>query len=120
MFRAPIKYRRGRWINCLLIFSFLRRFFGAVVVVDENAHGGPVQVIELAGFQRPKKSRKADQSEEQSRRNEKDENVHVYPSRMAFRRSAFRVTTSDDDDMAMAATRGVARPKTANGTAMTL
>jgi len=89
-----------------------------VGVVIEDALGGAVEIVELAGAHRPKEGAKPGQAEEQRRRYEDEEAVHGVRARPS--RIALAITISDDVDMAMAARSGVTKPATASGTAARL
>jgi hypothetical protein len=90
-----------------------------LVVFEQDAMGDAVEIVELSRSQGPEEGGEAEQAEKQRRRDQVQDDVHDY-TRDRLRRSAFKVTTSDDDDMAMAATSGVTRPSTASGTVTAL
>ena len=94
------------------IGRFLRDFF-----VDQNSLSGSIQIIELARFQGPKKACESQQAKEQCSGDKKYQHAH---DRIQLRRRALSVTSSEEDDMATAAIRGVTRPHTASGTAARL
>ncbi len=96
------------------------------VVVQEDPVGRPLKIIILTGFERPQKCEQAAQAQTQRDGNEEQQGRHqpspstgAFPAR-AVRRKAFRVTMTEEADMAMAAIRGVTSPDTATGTAMRL
>ena len=86
-----------------------------IVVVEQDAVAGAVEIVELAGLQRPQEGGQAEQAQHQGQRDQPDAGR---PSARAarFRRSALTMTRSDEVDMAIAATSGVTRPATASGT----
>ena len=99
-----------------LAFRMLRG--PAVLILEQDAVGGPVQVVELAGLQSPEESDQPDTPE-----NEGDGNEHQKVGQPVLPRDSRRalpITTSDDVDMAIAAIRGVTNPATAIGTVNTL
>jgi len=74
------------------------------IVVVENPVGRTLQIVELTGFHRPDKGRKASQAESKRQGNENHENVHAaFPALRAF-----KVTMIDEPDIASAAISGVA------------
>lgn len=76
-----------------------------VIVIEQDTVRRSVQVIELAAFQRPKEGGEANEAEAKGDRNQVDEDIHEAEPRLS--RSAFSMTSSDDDDIAIAATSGV-------------
>jgi hypothetical protein len=102
------------------------------VFSEEDPLGGAVKVFVLPRLEAPEKAAKADEAEDDARRNEDRKRGHAYPARnRAARRegkaapftlslSALPTTAIEDADIATAATRGVTRPATATGTAMQL
>jgi len=107
-----------------------------LIVIIEYPCCSAIQVVKLAAFHRPKKSRQAYCAEKQCDRDQYEQGIHAAASlsrsttclsalrrfarMIQFRRTALVVTRIDDDDMASAAISGVAKPKTASGTAITL
>lgn len=84
------------------------------VVVEQDALGGTIWVVELAAAERPYESAQAQQAQEQGGRDQIGEHAHRRaPSR---RRRALPTTTSDAADMHKAATR----PAIASGMVITL
>lgn len=89
------------------------------VIVEQDAMGGTVEIIELSRLQCPEEGDQPAQSQQQGYRDQIDQDIHdTFPNLTLPRlnRRAFSVTTRDDDDIAMAATSGVTEPATANGT----
>ena len=70
----------------------------------------------MPAFQRPKESSQANSPKKQGRGDEKCENIHKPPYPRS--RNAFKDTVMEEADMAKAATKGVAKPATAIGTAI--
>ncbi len=91
--------------------------FRQLILVDEDAHRGPVRVVILPGAQRPEKGDKTAEAEQQCGRNEDEQAVHLTAQRS---RSELPMTISELDDIATAAISGVTRPAMASGTAKTL
>src|SRR5437868_6827601 len=91
------------------------------LVVRDRPPPCSLEIIVLAVPERPKKSCKANEPEQQRQRNEKYQNFHQ-PSSCVPRcaRSAFSITSRDEPDIAAAATSGVASPAIAKGTASRL
>src|SRR5262245_49396202 len=93
----------------------LDRVNGRRLVIHDGAPGGAVEVIVLAALERPQKAGEAKQAEGERHGHEEDQDFHGH---LAL--SAFAVTNTEDPDMAIAATSGVASPTMAIGTAMKL
>lgn len=91
-----------------------------LIIVHDGAPGGAVEVVELAGMERPEKGRERERSQSEGGRNEPGERAHVWKASarqgLVVNRRAFSVTAMDDVDMAIAATRGVTNPSMASGT----
>src|SRR5712692_3869451 len=86
-------------------------------VIEQDPTRGAVEVVELAGFERPKESGEPAKSERQSHRDEQQQPAHA---RLRARRSALPTTTNEELDMAAAASNGVISPSMASGTASRL
>ncbi len=99
--------RRNREWRCLI-----GRF-----LIDQNSLGGPVEIVELSRLKGPEKARQPKQPQKKGGGNQVDQHTH---GRTHLSRSAFRVTSRDEDDMATAARSGVTMPATARGTAARL
>ena len=120
--RAALSLQFACWLA-------LRRLDVAVV---EHAQGGAVEVLVLAGVERPQEHHQPQQAEQQGQRDQVDEHRHagtVRPLGTAVERdavprgrarSALAVTVIEEPDMASAAISGVTRPKIARGTAKRL
>ncbi len=94
-----------------------------VVLVEEDALGRPVEVLVLARAQRPEERREPEAAERERDRDEDDQRAHPptrSPAPRRARRSALRVTTIDEADIAIAAMSGVTRPAAARGAATAL
>ncbi len=87
----------------------------------KNAGSCALRILELARFQRPGEGGKPCKREADNAKEHEDEHIHgsqAYLERDgAAMRKAFRVTTAEDADMAIAAINGVTHP--ANATGMT-
>ncbi len=82
-------------------------------IVEQDAVGGAFQILVLAGAERPQEDREAAAAEQQARTEQVKDDVHqVRPCR----RKLFASTTSDEPDIAAAASQGVTNPATASGT----
>jgi hypothetical protein len=81
-----------------------------LIVVEQNTVGGTIQVLVLSVPQRPEKYRKRAHAEHQGRPNQPQNHIH------ARARKLLPMTSSEDDDIAAAASHGVTSPATANGT----
>src|SRR5262249_24574653 len=91
------------------------------IVVHDGAPCSAVKIVILTGLERPQEGTEPEETERQRQRYEIDQHFHgAYSSRLCVARSAFNVTRMDDPDMASAAMRGLAKPRIAIGTAMTL
>lgn len=88
-----------------------------LVVIDENADGGAIEIVILAGLQRPEEEGEAAKSEQQRAGDEDGEAVHLVAPRSL---SALATTMIEEPDMARAAISGVTTPAMASGTAMML
>jgi hypothetical protein len=81
------------------------------------------RILELTRAQRPNEGAQGRPGERQGRGDHVEQNVHAPgPFRLdpPARRNALRVTIADEEDMATAATSGVAQPASATGTASAL
>ena len=91
------------------------------VAFIKNACGCTLRILELARFQRPTEDGKPCKREADNAEKHEDEHIHDRPAYLerdgAAIRKAFRVTTAEDADMAIAAINGVTHP--ANATGMT-
>ncbi len=86
------------------------------VIVEQDALGGAVRVVELAVPERPEEGREPEEAQKKRGRDQVEQPGHrPRPSRRAL-----PTTSSDEPDMQTAAIRGVARPSTATGTAIRL
>ena len=88
-----------------------------VLIINQDAHPCAIQIIKLAGLQRPEKGEKANQAKPQRDGDEQQQTVHFAAPR---RRKALATTMMDDPEMAAAAISGVTSPMIARGTAITL
>lgn len=86
-----------------------------VPAVVEDAAAVPLGVVVLPCAQGIDEPCKANATQQQRNRDEISQDIHDQRTR-----SALSETVIDDDDIAKAAIRGVARPATASGTAITL
>ena len=73
-------------------------------------------VIELATAHAPDKGGQTQAAQKQGNRNQGAEDTHVF----TFMRNAFRITATEDPDMASAAISGVTKPAIAKGIANAL
>src|SRR5205814_1317509 len=88
------------------------------LIIRNCPPGRAVEIVILTGLERPQKSEQSNETEAQRQWHEDDEDFHQGLRGATLRaRSAFKVTSSDEPDMAAAATSGVARPAIARGTA---
>jgi len=86
-------------------------------VIDKDAQGCTIEIIELPARRRPEECRKPEQAKQQRYRDEDGNDAH---RAARLRRNAFTTTRIDEHDMASAATRGVTWPAIARGTASRL
>lgn len=82
------------------------------IVLQQDARGIPLEVIVLSVPERPQTRQKTRRAKADRNRNENHKYIH--------RRTAFRTTSMEDDDMTVAAISGVASPATATGIAIAL
>src|SRR6478735_7660929 len=95
------------------------------VVIPQNAPARSLEIAELAGAHAPEEGRQPQQSETECQGEQDHQDIHdatpvFCRGRPRPARSALSVTTSDEPDIATAATSGVAKPATAIGTATAL
>ena len=89
-----------------------------VPVVPQDAVTVALGIVELVASKRPDEGDKANAPQKQRNRNQIDERFHdASPYRS---RSALSDTVIEDDDIAKAAINGVAKPRSATGTAIML
>src|SRR5690606_22206410 len=88
-----------------------------VLVVDEDARGGALWILELPAAQRPEEGRQAGQAKAEGDRDQEQQAVHRAER---ISRSELATTMSELPDMATAAISGVTSPAMASGTAITL
>jgi hypothetical protein len=90
-------------------------------IVEQDARGRTIEILVLARVQRPQKRGEAKEPEKQGGGDQIKQGGHRSLSLAPRRkRSALRITNSEDEDIATAAISGVASPATASGTAITL
>ena len=87
------------------------------VFIDQDALGRAVEVIVLTAVHRPQKCGQTEQAHDQRGRYEDRQAGHSAALR---KRREFPTTSNDDNDIASAATKGVANPAIAIGTAKAL
>ncbi len=94
----------------------------ARLIVDQYTLCSTVEVIVLPGTNGPDERGKPDGTKKKRCRNQNQQNVQGIDSPLCRRcsRRAFKVTRSDEEDIATAATRGVTNPAIAKGTAQAL
>jgi len=89
------------------------------LVIHDGPPASAVEVVVLAGLERPQERAEPEQAQPQGQRNEVNQNFHPARSR-GLARSAFAVTRMEEPDIAIAAMSGVASPTIAIGTAIEL
>lgn len=89
----------------------------SLLVVEQNAVGRAFEVVVLAGAQRPQEHGQPAAAKDQARANQIEDDIHVRRPRS---RKLFAITSSDELDIASAASQGVTYPATASGTISTL
>ena len=87
------------------------------LVVEQDAPRRAVEILELAGIERPKKGNESAEAERERDGNEEKEAAHV---RLRAKRKALPMTMSEELDIASAASKGVTSPIIARGTASPL
>lgn len=91
------------------------------LIVNQDATRRALKIIILTRPDRPDERGEAQAAKQQRNGNEDRDDVHLGPSASSrFNRSAFIVTSRDEDDIATAATSGVTKPAIAKGTAIAL
>ena len=88
-------------------------------MIIENPRGVALRIVVLTVPDGPPEGGQAGQGEQERERREQQDDGHRRPP-VRFIRNALRVTTSDEPDMATAATSGLTRPKIAAGAATTV
>lgn len=86
-------------------------------VVEKNAAGGAIEIVELPGTKCPEEGDEPDKAECESDRDEQQQAIHDL---LRARRNALPTTASDEPDIASAAKSGVTNPSIASGTATRL
>jgi len=87
------------------------------IILDQDTHGGAVEILELAIANRPEECRETRKAKAEGERDEQQDAVH---RTAPLNRSALATTNSDDPDIAAAAINGVTWPRIASGTAIAL
>src|SRR5690606_30263404 len=118
--------------------SFCRQ--GRILLIQQDTDRRAVQILVLAGLQRPEETAQPDKTEANRSRDQIDEYTHCTGSGFIFiplkpataralaflrrrkplSRMALRTTTTEEQDMATAAKSGVTKPMTAKGSAIAL
>src|SRR4051812_40274149 len=98
----------GPWKRCGQPFGFHLRT-QRWLIIGNSPPGRAVEILILTALQRPEKSAQARQTKAKRQRHEKDEDFH-HGLRGTTRRtrSAFKITSREEPDIAAAATSGVA------------
>ena len=86
------------------------------VVVEKNAIRRAFHVLVLTAPQRPEENRQPATAEDETRPQQIQDDVHAN----LRRRKLLAITSSDELDIAAAASQGVTKPATASGTISTL
>lgn len=95
-----------------------RSLFLLPLVVQQYPPGGAVHIFILPRTQAPYESAEPQKTEDKRQGNKIQKHVHRYTRPRSLK--AFRMTASDDPDMATAATSGVTNPAIASGMATIL
>lgn len=90
-----------------------------ILVVDQNSVCGAVEILVLAGAKAPEECRQTQRPETNRARYQNHHDVHQ-ALLCSCSRKAFRVTISEEPDIASAAISGVSRPAAAAGAAIKL
>lgn len=105
----------------------MRKSLGAILrlLFFENAKCGPIQIIILPRLERPEERYQPEKSKKQSAGYQECKSGHTidlfeFAPLPSLSRRAFPITTTDDEDMAIAAISGLTKPSTAVGTAIIL
>jgi hypothetical protein len=88
------------------------------IVVEQDPVRRPVQIIVLPRPQRPQERRQPECCDHQADHQQKQNDRHA--SVLPCKRRLFAITSSDELDIAAAASQGVTQPQTASGTINTL
>jgi hypothetical protein len=93
------------------------------IVVEQDPIRGSIQIVVLPRPQRPQEKAKPTGTDGQAdRQQEQEDRQRLAPHRLASRcrRRLLAITSSDELDIAAAASHGVTQPVTASGTMMML
>ena len=101
------RYRRRLW-----------RGHGGWLVIEQDPVGGAVEVVVLAGPQRPEKETEPECGNREADREQIQNDRHGLA--LLCRRRLLAITSSEELDIAAAASHGVTHPATARGTMITL
>ncbi len=97
------------------------RFLRHRLIIRNRPPPCSLQVVVLPVLERPEKTRQPEGAEGECQRHEEYQDFHQQSSLAPrWARSAFKITSTEEPDMAAAATSGVARPAMASGTASKL
>ena len=91
------------------------RLWTRIPIRQQNPGRIASRIVILPVAQGPEEGTQAKPAQNKRNRDQPKQNIHGY-----FIRMALSETVTDDSDMAMADISGVAKPNSANGTAMTL
>ncbi len=94
-----------------------------LIVIEQNALPGTLQIVKLAVLGRPPKGGADTESDHHAERNQQDQDFHAVLSvdeRRRIKRNEFATTISELEAMPMAAHAGEMNPATANGIAIRL
>ena len=95
----------------------MRRDSLPLFVVEQDAVGGAFHVVVLPGAQRPQEYRQPAAAKDQACTKQIEDDVHADRPR---KRKLFAITSSEELDIAAAASHGVTKPAIASGTISTL
>lgn len=90
------------------------------IIVRQGAPARAFKIIKLPVAQSPHEGCEPNQAKQQSQWQQKHKNIHANRSIGQRARKAFKVTITEEPDIAKAAMRGVASPAIATGTATRL
>src|SRR5262249_20649831 len=98
-----------------------RRIAGGRLVIGDRAPPCFLEIVILAVLERPEESGQAEKAQQQRPRHQDYQHFHQpNPPGPPCPPNAFQITSTDEPDIAAAATSGVARPAMASGTASRL
>jgi len=120
--RAPSGAIAGRVCQRINLQTAIRGGSRPGILISQDPRGSACGIVKLATSQGPDERSESHPRQQNCSRQHVEKHIHDLPSFsfMIDSRNAFSVTMAEDEDMAAAATMGVAHPTTAIGIAARL